>query len=197
MPLTFGQLKARIRATLWPQGEAANLVPAHDQSFLDALIDIQTWVPCEQQDNTSLFPQCATFYNCGLTTFDAPQGIIRKVSVMDKAHVIPSANVTGSKFGSVIVSNEPFFDRSMIGSRIKFEDGQSFTIASFIDSTHIAVIDTTPAGEQIMLGSNARINANGNLELFDPDDQLWHEVTLFGIGTDNAVQVGINQHGVP
>lgn len=82
--LTFGQLKSEIRQRLFPNGEASNLVEAHNKSFIDALIDLQTWVECQQHDNFSLFPQCATFYQCGLTVLDAPRGIITKVSVIDK-----------------------------------------------------------------------------------------------------------------
>jgi hypothetical protein len=48
------------------------------------LIDIQSVVDCAQQDNTDLVPQCATFYECGLTVLQAPRGNIKKVSVIDK-----------------------------------------------------------------------------------------------------------------
>lgn len=81
---TFGQLKSEIRLRVFPTGEADNLVVAHDKDFIDALIDLQTWVVCLQQDNTDLFPQCSTTYNCGLTVLPAPRGIIKKLSVMDK-----------------------------------------------------------------------------------------------------------------
>lgn len=85
MPYTFGQLKSALRETTWPAGEPPNLVKAHDKTILDAIIEIQTWVKCQQQDNTSLFPHCSTLYNCGLTVIDeAPRGIILKVSVIDK-----------------------------------------------------------------------------------------------------------------
>lgn len=82
---TLGQLKTAIRQTIWPEGEADNLVAAHDKFFVDALLDIQTWVKCQQQDHTDIIPQCATLYNCGLTVFDAPRGAIFKLSVIDGA----------------------------------------------------------------------------------------------------------------
>ena len=82
--LTFGQLKTDCRSRLFPSCEADNLVADHDKSFIDALIDLQTWVPCLQQDNTDIFPQCSTTYNCGLTVLPVPRGIIKKVSVIDK-----------------------------------------------------------------------------------------------------------------
>lgn len=81
---TFGQLKKDIRAIAFPAGEPDNLVVAHDKLFIDAVVDLQTIVPCLQRDNTDLFPQCATLYNCGATVFDAPRGIIRSLSVIDK-----------------------------------------------------------------------------------------------------------------
>ena len=81
---TFGQLKTGIRQIIWPTGEPDNLVAAHDKFFVDAMLDLQTWVKCLQQDHTDLIPQCATAYKCGLTVFDAPRGNILRVSVIDK-----------------------------------------------------------------------------------------------------------------
>jgi hypothetical protein len=83
--LTWGNLKSQLRAIIFASGEAQNLVVAHDKSFLDAIIEIQTFVACQQQDNTNLYPHCSTLYNCGLTVIDsAPRGAIMKVSVIDK-----------------------------------------------------------------------------------------------------------------
>jgi hypothetical protein len=81
---TLGNLKSAIRQQLWPAGRAKNLEAAHDQAFIDALIDLQTWVPCLRVNNHTLVPQCATFYNCGLTVFDAPRGSNLRLSVIDK-----------------------------------------------------------------------------------------------------------------
>jgi len=87
MPFTWKDLKDAVRNELWPSGESPNLSAAHDKHFVDGMIDLQTFVDCLQQDNTSLFPQCSTFYNCGLTVIDvAPRGIIRRVSVIDKVN---------------------------------------------------------------------------------------------------------------
>lgn len=84
--MTFGDLKTAIRANLpfGAAGEAPNLVAAHNKLFVDCLIDLQMAVVCLQSDNTSIFPQCATFYNCGFTVFPKPRGFIKKVSVIDK-----------------------------------------------------------------------------------------------------------------
>lgn len=49
------------------------------------MIDLQTWVECLQQNNTTLIPFCSTFYNCGLTVIDSsPRGNIHRLSVIDK-----------------------------------------------------------------------------------------------------------------
>ena len=82
MPYTWGQLKTDVRQILWPAGEAPNLVASHDKAFVDGMCDLQQFVPCLQQDNTSVFPACSTYYRCGLTLFQAPRGIIKKVSVI-------------------------------------------------------------------------------------------------------------------
>lgn len=83
--MTWGLLKAQLRRQIWPDGEQPTLVESHDKSFLDAIIDLQHAVVCLQQNNTSLFPQCATFYKCGLTFIDsAPRGVLRGLSVIDK-----------------------------------------------------------------------------------------------------------------
>jgi hypothetical protein len=86
MALSWKEFKDAIRQQLWPSGESAQLVAAHDKFFIDAMIDLQTCVPCLQQDNTSQFPQCSTLYNCGLTFIENPveHGIIKRVSVVDQ-----------------------------------------------------------------------------------------------------------------
>lgn len=84
MPFSFGNLKAELRPEIWPTGEATKLVAAHNRMFVDVLVDLQQAVDCLQFNNTSLYPQCSTYYQCGLTVFPAPRGSILKVSVIDK-----------------------------------------------------------------------------------------------------------------
>lgn len=84
MPKTWGQLKTTVRNDLWPGGEQINLVAAHDRYFVDAIMDIQKWVECAQQDNTNVVPQCSTYYRCGMTVLDAPRGRIKQVAIIDK-----------------------------------------------------------------------------------------------------------------
>jgi hypothetical protein len=142
--MTFGEFKQLIRANLWPAGEAPQLVAPHNKAFVDAMIDIQTVVECAQSDNTNLYPQCATFYNCGTTIFDAPRGAIKSVAVIDKVGASNSGTVTATLSGDIITSNSPFFDPTMIGNTIVFPDGQSFIITAYIDTTQVIVRVTDP-----------------------------------------------------
>jgi hypothetical protein len=84
---TLGDLKAELRPLLWPAGEAANLVPDHDKQFVQALIEIQRSCECWQIDNYSVVPQCATYYDCGLTVLPAPRGAIKRLSVIGKINL--------------------------------------------------------------------------------------------------------------
>ena len=99
MSQTYAQLKAAVRAIIFPSGEASSLVAAHNKAFVDALIDLQTFDECLQSDNVSIFPQCSTLYNCGITVFDAPRGRIKRIVVIDSRPApAPSGSIlfTGS-----------------------------------------------------------------------------------------------------
>jgi hypothetical protein len=81
---TFGQVKTAIRAITFVTGEAPNVVALHDKMFVDAMADLQKVVECLRQDNTSIIPHCAELYNCGLSVTDAPRGLIKHLSVVDR-----------------------------------------------------------------------------------------------------------------
>src|SRR5512133_496566 len=82
--MKYGDFTREVKALVFPAGEAPNLVAAHNKAIVQALVDIQKWVECQQQDNKSLHPQCATYYRCGLTYLPAPEGVVKKVQVVDK-----------------------------------------------------------------------------------------------------------------
>lgn len=95
MPYTFADLKAEVRSILWPAGldEQENLIVAHNKMFVEALVEIQRWVPCLQYNNTQLFRACSRFYVCGLNMMEQPASqnplrsianTIRRVSVIDR-----------------------------------------------------------------------------------------------------------------
>lgn len=85
--MNFSQLKQRVRERVFPSGEARSLAASHNASIVDALVDVQTWVECLQQDNTQIIPHCNTLYNCGLTVLEIPRGRIKRLIVIDKEEV--------------------------------------------------------------------------------------------------------------
>ena len=92
MPYTFAQLKAEISPLLWPQGEAENLVTAHNKFFIEALLEIQRWANCFQHNNTQLYRACSRYYKCGVNVMDGPSSessrsianSIQRLSVIDQ-----------------------------------------------------------------------------------------------------------------
>jgi len=81
---TWLDFKNEIRQQIWPAGEPQNLVASHDKYFVEAILDLQQAVDCLQYNNTSIFPHCATLFQCGLTVLEAPYGVVRRVYVVDK-----------------------------------------------------------------------------------------------------------------
>src|SRR5574343_539109 len=80
---TFLDLKNQIRRDIWSSGEPRSRVTAHNHWFVDAVIEVQKYVACWQQNNTHLVPHCATRYKCGLTSFDFPRAHIKRLSVVN------------------------------------------------------------------------------------------------------------------
>ena len=93
--ITFGALKAELRAELFPTGEPYNLRVAHDKMFVEAIYDLQQKVDCFQINNTQVVPFCATKFQCGMTVFTAPRGRIWRVSTVDRL-----VATTGEESGS-------------------------------------------------------------------------------------------------
>lgn len=111
--ISFGQLKTDLGLRIWPQGSAPNLVIPHNASFVDAIIDLQTWVDCLKRDNRNLLPQCSTLFHCGLTVFDAPRGNILKLSVIDR---LTAAAAVAS--GVTLVGAAPTVTTDFVQARI-------------------------------------------------------------------------------
>lgn len=80
---TLGQLKTSIRRQIWADAEAENLVDAHNQIVLEALSDIQKFVPCERSRNANVIKFCNSWYKCGFTIVPRPKGVIRFVYTID------------------------------------------------------------------------------------------------------------------
>lgn len=80
MPLTFGELKSRARALVWPdQTEPEELFSNNEQYIKDALVDIQKHIPYYQGKHRDQFPFCGTFFHCGMTVIQSPNGVVQRV----------------------------------------------------------------------------------------------------------------------
>ena len=137
---TLGDLKVAVRKNVFPTGEASNLRPSHDKSFIDCLIDLQTVVECLQQDNTDIYPQCSSFYDCEMTVLPAPRGNIKSVSVIDKVGAVDSGTITGSLAGDVFTASDTIFNSNMVGNRIVLDSGLSFVVSGFSSETAVTVV---------------------------------------------------------
>lgn len=83
MAMTYLQFETEIRARVWPEGEAENLIPNHKKWVLDAIIDLQKKVPCLQSEQMDIIDQCLTYYFCGTSVFTAPRGFLRKLYTIE------------------------------------------------------------------------------------------------------------------
>lgn len=73
------QLKTSIRADIWASSEAENLVTAHNNAVLEALSQLQKYVPCFRNHHANVTQFCNTFFKCGMTVLAAPPGVIKWV----------------------------------------------------------------------------------------------------------------------
>lgn len=89
MPYTFLNLKDEVKGKLFPNGVAENLAQSVDGYFTEALIDLQRWVDCMKDQQFNVYPQCATFFKCGLTVFDAPRGDIKRIITVGSGWCCP------------------------------------------------------------------------------------------------------------
>ncbi len=80
--MTFGEFNTAVQYSVSPDGIAENLVSLQRSYAIDALIDLQTKVPCLQQNHTDYLCASASFYSCGASLFEAPRGFIRSLSTM-------------------------------------------------------------------------------------------------------------------
>jgi hypothetical protein len=85
--MTFAQYYTQISAAVFPEGEAENLVSVHKLAVKDAIIDLQTKIPCLRTENADYIGQASTIFHCGSNTFDSVDGNIERVytSLLDGA----------------------------------------------------------------------------------------------------------------
>lgn len=82
MAQTFAALKTSVKEMLWPDGVPENHEAAINRFIVDGLYDIQLHIACFQQDNTTRFEQCGTYFKCGTSWFTRPNGVINKLRVV-------------------------------------------------------------------------------------------------------------------
>jgi len=126
--MNFGDFKTRIRQQLWPELEQENLIPAHDQYFVEALLKLQESVPCYRYGNTDVFPQCSTYFNCGRTVLPVPRGRINSVYTIGK-----NKSTNGIANGTLIGSS------TAEGFLLQLVGGSLVTIPTLAD---VATIET-------------------------------------------------------
>jgi len=87
MSKNVSQLTAEISTAVWVSGVPENLVlsiregvrPVLNQMFDEAFAEIAKWVDCERERNANTVLFCNTFFKCGMTVVELPDGIIGRV----------------------------------------------------------------------------------------------------------------------
>lgn len=97
--MNFGQLQASVIQDLFPAGQPENLVASHNKFFVQAMADLQAVIPCLRYANTDFYPQCSTYFNCGLTVLPQPMGQVLRVCTIGR----PSGQQTGASVADTTV----------------------------------------------------------------------------------------------
>ena len=108
--ITFAQFKEEIKAQIWPNGVPENLSVPIEKYFADALIHIQRFVECLQQEHIDVFPSCATYFKCGLTVLEAPRGRIARVYTIQDGQWCNPIHYTQAKVNAVLCWSRRFME---------------------------------------------------------------------------------------
>lgn len=86
MSISYSAFRTAIKGELFPfPGEPKSLVAAHDKFMVEAMIQVQKWVPQLAVNHTSVFAACSTYVECGLSVVEAPVGVIKRVYTIANA----------------------------------------------------------------------------------------------------------------
>lgn len=96
--MNYGDLVASVTSDLWPFGPQENLLATHAKMFVQAMAELQNNVPCFRHANQDFFPQCATYFNCGMTVLPQPNGQVYRI------YTIGKQSYKGAKPGSAVGS---------------------------------------------------------------------------------------------
>lgn len=77
--ISYSEFKTQVRAILFPEGEAENLQTTHDAYIQDALIKLQTFVPCLRSNNVNFYDKEDMREWCGLDFLHIPRGVVHAV----------------------------------------------------------------------------------------------------------------------
>lgn len=77
--MKFNDLVSELSADIWPEGVPENLLSPIRKNFASAAVSLQRYIPCFQEKNINRYPQCSTYYQRGMTVFDAPKGRIERL----------------------------------------------------------------------------------------------------------------------
>ena len=76
---TFDFFVSDLRATIFPEGEAENLIANHRKYIVDALIDLQQKIPCLRVQHRDRVSMADTFTECEASVTSAPRGFISQI----------------------------------------------------------------------------------------------------------------------
>src|SRR5678816_3157617 len=76
---TFELFVSDISRTIFPEGEAENLVANHRKYIVDALIDLQQKVPCLRTQHRDRISMADTYTECEASVYSAPRGFISQI----------------------------------------------------------------------------------------------------------------------
>ena len=83
--MTFAELVGDLSGDIWPEGVPENLLAPIRKNFAAAAVNLQRYIPCFQERNINRYPQCSTYYQRGMTVFDAPKGRIERLYTVQNA----------------------------------------------------------------------------------------------------------------
>lgn len=77
--ITFAEFKERVKAIVFPEGEAENLVATHDSYIVEALISLQTTIPCLRNYNVTFLDKADVREQCSANFAQIERGIVTRV----------------------------------------------------------------------------------------------------------------------
>ena len=85
-PYTFGNLKNEVRFAIWPNdGGPENLRTAINRYILQAVNWMQQNIECLKDEHLDVTPQCDTYFHCGLSVIDRPDGVVSRLFTVQRA----------------------------------------------------------------------------------------------------------------